>query len=146
MRRAPAHRYWRRVRAGHLKTVWTGPGSGIALISENWRERGSQVRPRRLGEVVFARFKRKARHFLREHEDHIVFAKLRFGKPLTPTDITELEQMLLAAEIGGSEHIERASEIAHGLVPFLRSLVCLDRTRSQMPSATSFPTRPPAPT
>jgi type I restriction enzyme R subunit len=48
-----------------------------------------------VGEVDFARFKRKARHFLRGEEDHIVIARLRHGKPLTPIDIEELQTMLL---------------------------------------------------
>ncbi|MDX0491532.1 DUF4145 domain-containing protein [Sinorhizobium medicae] len=80
-----------------------------------------------VGEVDFARFKRKARHFLREHEDHIVIAKLRHGKPLTPTDIEELQAMLLAAGIGGAKHLEKATEVAHGFGAFVRSLVGLDR-------------------
>ena len=80
-----------------------------------------------VGEVDFARFKRKARHFLREHEDHIAIAKLKQGKPLTPVDIAQLQQMLLAAGTGDAAHIEKASEITHGLGPFIRSLVGLDR-------------------
>lgn len=80
-----------------------------------------------VGEVDFARFKRKARHFLREHEDHIAIAKLRHGKPLTPTDIEEMQQMLVAAEIGDAEHFEKATELSHGFGAFIRSLVGLDR-------------------
>lgn len=88
---------------------------------------GADIDLPEVGEVDFARFKRKARHFLREHEDHITIAKLKHGKPLTPIDIAQLQQMLLAAGIGDAVHIERASEIAHGLGPFIRSLVGLDR-------------------
>ena len=80
-----------------------------------------------VGEVDFARFKKKARHFLREHEDHIAIAKLRHGKPLTATDIAELQQMLITAGIGEQEHFERATEMAHGFGAFIRSLVGLDR-------------------
>ncbi|PTW55002.1 hypothetical protein C8N35_11343 [Breoghania corrubedonensis] len=41
------------------------------------------------GEVDFVKFKRKARHFLLEHEDNIGLQKLRRGKPLaaTSTDV-----------------------------------------------------------
>lgn len=88
---------------------------------------GSPIDLPEVGEVDFARFKRKARHFLRDHEDHIVIAKLKHGKPLTPTDIAELQKMLLIAGIGDAAHIEKASEIADGLGPFIRSLVGLDR-------------------
>ncbi|KGD95701.1 DEAD/DEAH box helicase family protein [Rhizobium sp. YS-1r] len=80
-----------------------------------------------VGEVDFARFKKKARHFLREHEDHIAIAKLRHGKPLTATDIAELQQMLVTAGIGDQEHFDKATELAHGFGAFIRSLVGLDR-------------------
>jgi type I restriction enzyme R subunit len=80
-----------------------------------------------VGAVDFARFKKKARHFLRGHEDHIAIAKLRHGKPLTETDIEELRQMLLSAGIGEPAHIEKATELTHGFGPFIRSLVGLDR-------------------
>lgn len=80
-----------------------------------------------VGEVDFARFKKKVRHFLREHEDHIAIAKLRHGKPLTATDIAELQQMLVTAGIGDQEHFDKATELAHGFGAFIRSLVGLDR-------------------
>ncbi|MEP9399773.1 DEAD/DEAH box helicase family protein [Mesorhizobium sp. KR2-14] len=80
-----------------------------------------------VGEVDFARFKRKARHFLREHEDHIAIAKLRHGKPLTTTDLEELQTMLLSAGIGDAAHIEKATELARSFGTFIRSLVGLDR-------------------
>ncbi|MEH2551298.1 type I restriction enzyme R subunit [Bradyrhizobium sp. AZCC 2262] len=79
------------------------------------------------GEADFARFKLKARHFLKAHEDHIVLHKLRQGKPLTPTDLTELEKMLLDAGIGEAGDIERARETSHGFGRFVRSIVGLDR-------------------
>lgn len=88
---------------------------------------GTELDLPQVGEVDFARFKRKARHFLREHEDHIAIAKLRHGKPLTPTDVGELQQMLISADIGNTEHIEKATELAHGFAAFIRSLVGLDR-------------------
>jgi type I restriction enzyme R subunit len=80
-----------------------------------------------VGEVDFARFKRKARNFLREHEDHIAIAKLRHGKPLTTTDLEELQAMLLSAGIGDAKHLEKAKEVANGFGAFVRSLVGLDR-------------------
>jgi type I restriction enzyme, R subunit len=81
-----------------------------------------------VGEADFARFKQKARHFLKAHEDHIVLHKLRQGKPLTPTDLTELEKMLLDAGIGETGDIERARETSQGFGRFVRSMVGLDRT------------------
>ena len=81
-----------------------------------------------VGEADFARFKQKARHFLKAHEDHIVLHKLRQGKPLTPTDLSELEKMLLDAGVGEAGDIERARETSQGFGRFVRSLVGLDRT------------------
>lgn len=80
-----------------------------------------------VGEADFARFKQKARHFLKAHEDHLVLHKLRQGKPLTPTDLGELEKMLLDAGIGEAGDIERARETSQGFGRFVRSLVGLDR-------------------
>ncbi|WP_448950227.1 DEAD/DEAH box helicase family protein [Labrys neptuniae] len=88
---------------------------------------GTEIELPEIGEVDFARFKKKARHFLREHEDHIAIAKLRHGKPLTPVDIEELQAMLLTAGVGDAKHLEKAIEISHGFGAFVRSLVGLDR-------------------
>ena len=72
-----------------------------------------------------AKFKDKARQFLKAHESHVSLQRLRRNQPLTPTDLTELERMLV--EAGGSpEVIEQAKEQSHGLGIFIRSLVGLD--------------------
>ena len=80
-----------------------------------------------IGAVDFARFKRKARHFLKAHENHLALHKLRHGRPLTATDLGELEKMLLDAGIGEAGDIERAREVSQGFGRFVRSLVGLDR-------------------
>lgn len=80
-----------------------------------------------VGEVDFVRFKAKARAFLKKHEDHIALRRLRHGKALTPTDLVELEKMLVEAGIGDTEAIERAREESAGFGRFVRSLVGLDR-------------------
>jgi type I restriction enzyme R subunit len=73
-----------------------------------------------------AKFKEKARLFLRAHEDHISLQRLRRNQPLTPSDLTELELMLIEAG-GSTELINLAKEQNHGLGMFIRSLVGLDR-------------------
>ncbi|WP_245497223.1 type I restriction-modification enzyme R subunit C-terminal domain-containing protein [Rhizobium leguminosarum] len=107
------------IEKGKRKIVYTDFEDELGL--------GAEIDLPEVGEVDFARFKRKARHFLREHEDHIAIAKLRHGRPLTPTDIEELQAMLLSAGIGDAKHLEKATEIAHGFGAFVRSLVGLDR-------------------
>lgn len=82
-----------------------------------------------------AAFKKKVREFLSHHEDHLALRKLRTGKPLTQTDIDELDRMLLESGVASDEDIEMArnSESAQvrGLGVFLRSLIGLDRGAAQ---------------
>ncbi len=82
----------------------------------------------KFGKADFANFRKKARTFLLAHEDHIVLHKLRHGRPLTQTDLAELEKMLLDAGVGMPEDIERARSTSAGLGRFVRSLIGLDRT------------------
>jgi type I restriction enzyme R subunit len=76
----------------------------------------------------FARFREKARTYLRAHEDHVALQKLRRNRQLTASDIGELERMLAAADLGDSADLERARIEAHGLGLFVRSLIGLDRS------------------
>jgi type I restriction enzyme, R subunit len=72
-------------------------------------------------------FKTKARHFLREHENHIAVNKLRMNQPLTATDLAELEKIFVENNVGSSADIENAKTESGGLGLFVRSLVGLDR-------------------
>ena len=73
-----------------------------------------------------AKFKDKARQFLRTHESHLSLQRLRRNQPLTPSDLEELARML--EDAGGSlDVIQQATEESHGLGIFIRSLVGLDR-------------------
>jgi len=74
-----------------------------------------------------ARFLAKARAFLRRRLDHVAIEKLRKNKPLTATDLSELERMLAESGVGDAEEIRRAAAESHGLGLFVRSLVGLDR-------------------
>ncbi len=76
---------------------------------------------------AFERFRAKARDFLRQHEDHLSIRKLRRNKPLTASDLTEVEAMLTGAGVGGPEDVKKAASESHGLGLFVRSLVGLDR-------------------
>jgi type I restriction enzyme R subunit len=73
-----------------------------------------------------AKFKDKARQFLRCQTSHLSLQRLRRNQPLTASDLAELERMLV--EAGGTpEVIKLATEQNHGLGIFIRSLVGLDR-------------------
>ncbi len=75
----------------------------------------------------FERFRAKARAFLKSHENHLTIHKLRMNRPLTSTDLSELEEMLAASGIGGHDDLQRAKKESQGLGLFVRSLVGLDR-------------------
>jgi type I restriction enzyme R subunit len=75
----------------------------------------------------FARFREKARQFLREHADHLSVRKLRTNAQLTPADLAELERMLAEAGIGSADDVQRAKRESQGLGLFVRSLVGMDR-------------------
>jgi type I restriction enzyme R subunit len=73
-----------------------------------------------------AKFKDKARQFLKAHDSHLSLQRLRRNQPLTPSDLDELGKMLVQAG-GSAEVIQQATEQSHGLGIFIRSLVGLDR-------------------
>lgn len=74
-----------------------------------------------------AKFLAKARQFLKAHESHVTIARLRRNLPLTPSDLSELERMMVEAGVGTSADIAKAKEESQGLGIFIRSLVGLDR-------------------
>lgn len=101
-----------------------------AIVYSNFADEigtGEEIALPQVGEADFARFKAKARHFLKAHENHLALHKLRHGKPMTESDLAELEKMLIDAGIGGADDIERAREAGRGFGRFVRSLVGLDR-------------------
>ncbi|HET8614242.1 MAG TPA: type I restriction-modification enzyme R subunit C-terminal domain-containing protein, partial [Actinomycetales bacterium] len=75
----------------------------------------------------FERFRAKAEAYLRQHLDNLALQRLRRNKQLTPDDLTELEQMLVAA--GGQDaDIAWAAQQGGGLGLFVRHLVGLDHS------------------
>lgn len=73
-----------------------------------------------------AKFKDKARVFLKAHESHLSLQRLRRNQALTPSDLIELEKMLI--EAGATQDlINDAKAKSQGLGIFIRSLVGLDR-------------------
>jgi type I restriction enzyme R subunit len=73
-----------------------------------------------------AKFKDKARQFLKAQEGHVALQRLRRGHALTPTDLKELERMLVDAG-GTPELIQKAAADKFGLGIFIRSLVGMER-------------------
>ena len=75
----------------------------------------------------YEKFLAKARAFLRQHLDHVAIHKLRSNKPLTASDLAELERMLGESGLGEPDDLRRAAEESQGLGLFVRSLVGMDR-------------------
>jgi type I restriction enzyme R subunit len=70
-------------------------------------------------------FRRKARMFLKPHENHIALLKLKRNEPLTATDLKELERIFLDA--GVDQAALAPLQVDGGLPRFVRGLVGLDR-------------------
>ncbi|TAL05853.1 MAG: DEAD/DEAH box helicase, partial [Porticoccaceae bacterium] len=83
------------------------------------------------GQVDYARFRDKARAFLRGYQDHVVIHKLRMNSALTATDLAELERILVESGTGTLAEIRCAKEECKGLGLFVRSLVGLDRVAAK---------------
>jgi len=64
---------------------------------------------------------------VRKHQDRLTIHKLRTNKPLTASDLIELERILITAGVGDEATLRQASEENAGLGLFVRSLVGLDR-------------------
>ncbi|MCX4177669.1 MULTISPECIES: DEAD/DEAH box helicase family protein [Paraburkholderia] len=100
------------------------------IVYTNFADELGFETPVELPEIVagmnLAKFRDKARQFLKAHESHVSLQRLRRNQALTPTDLAELERMLI--EAGGSQEIiDKAKEQSRGLGIFIRSLVGLDR-------------------
>jgi type I restriction enzyme R subunit len=80
---------------------------------------------------AFARFREKARQFLQAHEGHLVIHKLRSNLALTPSDLAELERLLVETGTGTPEEIEKAKQESAGLGLFVRGLVGLDQAAAK---------------
>lgn len=69
-------------------------------------------------------YKAKAEFYVRQHQDHLVIAKLRSNVPLTQTDVSALEQILWG-EVGTKQDYE-AEYGQKPLGEFVREIVGLD--------------------
>lgn len=78
--------------------------------------------------INLAQYRRKVETWIRENENHLAIAKLRHNKPLTATDLAELERFVYAApEVESKTRFEASFGVDQSLPVFIRSLVGLDR-------------------
>lgn len=92
----------------------------------------------------FEKFRAKARAFLRAHQQHVTIQKLRLNRPLTATDLEELERILRESGTGGPDEISLAKAESQGLGVFVRTLVGLERSVAKQALAGFLNGRPMA--
>jgi type I restriction enzyme R subunit len=83
------------------------------------------------GSPEFVQFRKKAQHYLKEHLEDPVVAKVRSGQPLNDSDVAALQQILASAGIGDDETFTKAAERSGSFGRFVRSLVGLDRAAAK---------------
>ena len=76
--------------------------------------------------IDYDRFKLKTAEYLKQHKDHIAFAKLRKNLPITAADLAELERIMLEQAGGNAALVEQLKLETDGLGLFVRSLVGLE--------------------
>lgn len=78
--------------------------------------------------INLAQYRKKVEAYIRSNEHHIVIAKLRHNRPLTPTDLGELERFFYESDVVESRsRFEACFGSDTPLTVFIRSLVGLDR-------------------
>jgi type I restriction enzyme, R subunit len=78
--------------------------------------------------INLAQYKKKVEAYIRSNEHHIVIAKLRHNKALTPMDLGELERFFYESDVVESrKRFEDCFGNDMPLTVFIRSLVGLDR-------------------
>lgn len=73
------------------------------------------------------KFERRARTYLRSHNDNLVVQKLLRGRQITSSDLAELKNVFLDLGFGTEADIDQAADEYHGFGLFLRSITGLSR-------------------
>lgn len=82
--------------------------------------------------INLAQYRKKVEAYIRANENHIVIAKLKHNKPLTPTDLSELERFVYQSEaVESRQRFEQGFGSDWPLTQFIRSLVGLDRNAAK---------------
>ena len=78
--------------------------------------------------VDIAQYRKKVTAFLQAHENDICINKLKFNKPLTETDVQQLEKILFEnSDIGSREQLKVLQQNL-GLGEFIRSIIGVERS------------------
>lgn len=122
----------RKVR-GLVQFIERTPGNSVYTMLTDEIGESSEVKIDNFSTGInLAQYKRKVEAYIRANEHHMAIAKLRHNRPLTPTDLEELERFVYGAEVvGGREAFEKHYGNERPLTVFIRSLVGLDRTAAK---------------
>ncbi len=132
--------FWRDITVTMIEVVRRRLRSLIQLIERKSAKVVFTVLDDQIGEAVpvemldfstginLALYRRKVEAWIRANESHVAIAKLRHNKPLTPTDLSELERFVYEApEVESRERFEQSFGTDVPLPLFIRSLVGMDR-------------------
>ncbi|HEX8566264.1 MAG TPA: DEAD/DEAH box helicase family protein [Pyrinomonadaceae bacterium] len=79
-----------------------------------------------------SRYRAKMMQFLKDEENHIALQKLKRNKPITPSDVQELERIFFeSGDLGSKEDFENAYGKQDSLGLFIRNLIGLDRQEAK---------------
>jgi type I restriction enzyme R subunit len=82
--------------------------------------------------INLAQYRKKVEAYIRANENHVAIAKLKHNKPLTPTDLSELERFVYESEpVESRARFEECYGKGQSLPAFIRSLVGLDRAAAK---------------
>jgi type I restriction enzyme, R subunit len=82
--------------------------------------------------INLAQYRKKVEAYIRSNENHVAIAKLKHNKPLTPTDLSELERFVYESEpVESRDRFEQCYGADRPLTVFIRSLVGLDRNAAK---------------
>lgn len=78
--------------------------------------------------INLAQYRKKVEAYIRANENHVAIAKLKHNRPLTPTDMEELERFVYQSEpVESRERFVECFGNERPLPLFIRSIVGLDR-------------------
>jgi type I restriction enzyme R subunit len=81
--------------------------------------------------AALAQFRKKARAYVDANSDHVTLARLRQGKPLTSSDLDELQRLLSEAGVSAQSDFDRVRALPD-LAAFIRSIIGLERRAAQL--------------
>ena len=82
--------------------------------------------------INLEQYKKKVEAYIRANESHVAIAKLKFNRPLTPSDLSELEHFVYESEpVQSREQFEQCYGADQPLTLLIRSLVGLDRNAAK---------------